>query len=70
MKAGVQAVAVAGSGGTEGMATRAIALAEQMDILEQAVQANNPNVANPALSSISAFVVVILIHLNLLSNCT
>lgn len=46
-------VAVAGSGGTEGMANRAVALAQQMDVLESAVKAGNAALANQALGSVS-----------------
>jgi hypothetical protein len=53
LKGGVQAVASAGSGGAEGMAERAVALAQQMDVLEAAVKANNPTLANQALGSVS-----------------
>jgi hypothetical protein len=54
LKEGVQAVSNAGSGGTEGMADRAIALAQQMDVLENAVKANNAPLANQALGSVSS----------------
>lgn len=35
------------------MADRAVALAQQMDVLESAVKANNPTLANQALGSVS-----------------
>jgi hypothetical protein len=54
LKDGVQAVAAAGSGGTGGMAERAVLLAQQMDVLENAVKSNNPVLANQALSSVSS----------------
>lgn len=53
MKESVQHVADVGSGGTEGMAARSVALGQQMAILESAVKSNNPNLANQVLGSIS-----------------